>query len=230
MKLLPRAWPAALAACLLALGPSCALAGEVGWIGVSIAEVGEDMAERLGATFGPAVGNGVQVVGVLPGGPGEGALKRGDVIVRLDRQPIWDVRQLQRLVRAEPVNRRIVVGVLRDSAQLQVPLVVAAMPAEARAALAGEPFGFQVNEREARDAEPGSPPARVVVAFVDPDSPAARAGLEPMDLILQANGRAVESLADFERAATPSTHPLALLVRRREATEPLALRLEPAPR
>jgi len=227
MKWVPLAWrPALVAVCLLALAPACALAGEVGWIGVSITDVGEDLAERLGATFGPAVGNGVQVVSVLPGGPGEGALKRGDVIIRLGAQPIWDVRQLQRLVRGEPVNRRVVLGVLRESAQLQVPLVIGPMPAEARAALAGEPFGFQVSERDARDAEADAP-SRVLVAFVEPESPAARAGLKPMDLILQVNSQPVETLADFERAADLSVHPLALVVRRRGATEPLPLRLDP---
>ena len=214
----------AVMAPLLLFGPTGGRAAEVGWIGISIADVGEELAERLGATFGPAAGNGVQVLSVLPGGPGEGALKRGDVIVRLGRQPVWDVRQLQRLVRGEPVNRRVVVGVLRDADQLQVPLVIGAMPAEARAALAGEPFGFQVSEREVREGEAAS--ARVLVAFVDPDSSAARAGLKPMDLILQANGQAVETLIDFERAAARAGHSLALLIRRRDAAEPLPLRLE----
>ncbi len=62
---------------------------EPGWLGISIADVGEELADRLATTFGPDAGNGVLVVEVLKGSPAEqAALKRGDVIIKLDAQPI----------------------------------------------------------------------------------------------------------------------------------------------
>ncbi len=105
-------------ACLVCLLPASAVAAqacpEMGWLGISISEVGEELADRLASAFGPATGNGVQVVEVLKGGPAESArLARGDVIVQVDAQPIWDVRQLQRLVRSRPSSGRVVLTVLR---------------------------------------------------------------------------------------------------------------------
>jgi serine protease Do len=232
-----RSWwgPALLALALAAtLGRASAQPrSEIGWLGVSIADVTEELAERLGATFGPAAGNGVLVVEVLKGGPAEhAALRRGDVIVRLDAQPIWDVRQLQRKVRAEPVDRRVALTVLREAARIQVPVTIGPMPAEARAQLAGERFGFLVRAEERSESRGAPAPAipRVYVAFVDTDSAAARAGLQPMDVIREANGQPIHSLGDLDRAMAQSERTVALRVERRGAETSLTLTLEAPPR
>jgi len=202
---------------------------DLGWLGISISDVSEDLADRLATTFGPDAGNGVVVVDVLKGGPAEGSpLKRGDVIIRVDRQPIWDVRQLQRTIRTRPVNRRVMLTVLRESSRITVPVTIGAMPVEARAQLAGERFGFLVRGEDERDTGPNQPAARgrVFVAFVDPDSPAARAGLRPQDVILVANGQPVYSLEDFDQAMRRKDRAASLLVERRGAQAPTAVTLE----
>jgi len=202
---------------------------DLGWLGISISEVGEDLADRLAATFGPEVGTGVLVVEILKGGPAERAtLKRGDVIVRLDAQPIWDVRQLQRTIRSQPINQGVMLTVLRDSSRVPVPVTIGPMPVEARAQLAGERFGFLVREEEQRDAARGQPvpTGRILVAFVDPHSPAAHAGLRPQDTILVANGQPVKSLADFDRAMQRADRTTSLLVERGGVQSPIPLSLE----
>ena len=224
-----RAWRLLLIACCV-LVPGAVLAvapPEMGWLGVSIGEVNEELADRLASVFGPAAGTGVHVVDVLKDGPAEAArLQRGDVIVRMDTQPIWDVRQLQRAVRAQPVNRRIVLTVLRGASRVTVPITVGPMPLPARAQLAAERFGFLV--REAEDPGAGQPPApaRIVIAFVDPNSPAARAGLQPLDAIVRANDRTVRDLAGFAQALWESQSALVLVVERRNASAPIAVTLE----
>ncbi|MBI4736597.1 MAG: PDZ domain-containing protein [candidate division NC10 bacterium] len=202
---------------------------DLGWLGISIADVGEELADRLTQTFGPAAGTGVLVVDVLKGGPAEHApLKRGDVIVRVDAQPIWDVRQLQRTIRSQPINQRVLLTVLRESSCLTLPVTIGAMPVEARAQLAGERFGFLVRAEDERDPRRGqeAAPGRIFVAFVDTDSPAARAGLRPQDVILQANGQPTKSLEDFDRAMRRADRAVSLLVERRDTPAPLALTLE----
>jgi len=208
---------------------------EIGWLGVSIADVTEDLAERLGATFGPAAGNGVLVVEILKGGPAaHAALQRGDVIVRLGAQPIWDVRQLQRKIRGQPVDQTVVLTVLRETSRIQVPVVIGAMPAEARAQLAGERFGFLVRAEDRVEARGATVPAlatpRVYVAFVDTDSPAARAGLQPMDVLREVNGQPIRSLPDLDRAMAQSERSVALRIERRGAETSLTLTLEATPR
>jgi len=200
---------------------------EMGWLGISISEVNEELADRLGSVFGPAAGIGVQVADVLKGGPAEAAgLQRGDVIVRVDAQPIWDVRQLQRTVRAQPINGRVVLSVLRGTSRVSVPVTVGPMPLAAKAQLAGERLGFVV--REVEDAAAGRSPApvRVVIAFVDPDSPASRGGLQPQDTIVRVNDQPVQDLEGFARALWRSQKSAALVVERRGAPAPISVTLQ----
>ena len=192
----------------------------MGWLGVQIAEIGEELADRLAVTFGYAAGTGVQVVDVLPGGPAEQArLQRGDVIVAMDADPVWDVRLLQRRIRTEPADHRVTLTVLRGTARVRVGVTIAAMPLSARAQLAGEHFGLVVREESEPAATPGAPSGaaghRVVVAFVDPDSPAATVGVRPLDIIVRVNEQPVHNLEEFA-GALKGDH-LSLVLERRNS-------------
>lgn len=199
-----------------------------GWLGISISDVGEDLADRLATTFGPGAAIGVVVVDVLKGGPAERApMKRGDVIVQVDAQPIWDVRQLQRTIRVKPVDDRVMVTVLRETSRITLPVTIGPMPLEARAQLAGERFGFLV--RDADDPEPRrtstEATGRIYIAFVDAGSPAAREGLRAQDVILKANDQPIGNLEDFERAMRSAGRAVSLLIERRDAPQPLTLNI-----
>jgi serine protease Do len=199
-----------------------------GWLGITISDMGEDLADKLATTFGPGAAIGVVVVDVLKGGPAERApLKRGDVIVRVDAQPIWDVRQLQRTIRAQPIDRPVMVTVLRGTSRVTLPVTIGPMPLEARAQLAGERFGFLVRSLEDQEPRrtPTEPIGRILVAFVDADSPAARAGLRPQDVILMANDHSIGNLEDFERAMRSAGRSVSLQIERRGTPEPLTVNL-----
>jgi serine protease Do len=201
----------------------------VGWLGISISDVGEDLADRLASTFGPGAGTGVVVVDVLKGGPAEASpLRRGDVIVSVDAQPIWDVRQLQRTIRAKPTNQRVALTVLRQDSRITVPVTVGPMPLAARAQLAGERFGFVVRGEDEGEPAQGqaAPKGRVLVAFVDSDSPAGRAGLRPLDVILLINDQPIQSLEEFDGAMRRGGRTTRLLVGRRGTEAPLTVTLE----
>lgn len=174
----------------------------LGWLGITIQDVAEELAEQLAARFGPAAGTGVLVVEAIPGGPAAAAgLVRGDVVVALDGQPIWDVRQLQQRIRGTTVGRPVAVTVFRERERLQVPVSVGAMPDEAMALVVGEALGFSLRatlQDSARAAGRRPPPEpQVVVAAVDPRSPARAAGLKEMDVILEVDGRPVAGLKDL---------------------------------
>lgn len=199
-----------------------------GWLGISISDVGEDLADRLARTFGPGAGIGVVVVDVLKGGPAEQApLKRGDVIVQVDAQPIWDVRQLQRTIRAQPIDQRVMVMVLRDASRVTLPVIIGPMPLEARAQLAGERFGFLVRGSDDPDPRrtPTEPTGRIFVAFVDADSPADRAGLRPQDVILKTNDQPIGTMEDFERAMRSAGRAVSLQIERRGSPRPLTVNM-----
>lgn len=182
-----------------------ALDPPLGWLGITIQDVGEELAERLAERFGPAAGVGVLVVDILRGGSAASSeLRRGDVIVRLNAQPIWEVRQLQREVRNAPVGRPVTLTVLRERERLQLSMSVGPMPEEALAAVLGDALGFGVRgglEAGGRGAAPrAAGEGQVVVASVDPQSPARAAGLRPLDVLVEVDGRPVTGLRDLYRA------------------------------
>lgn len=200
---------------------------EYGWLGIGIRDVGEDLSYDLSATFGVLEGNGVLVAEALPDGPAEKAgLKPGDVIVQVGSQRVWEVKDLQRVVRHMAVGDEVTLAILRDGDRLTVPIRVALMPQEAADGLAAEPFGLIVRGFDAALAErlglgrQGG--IRVVV--VERGSPAERAGLQPGDLLLSVDGRDVVSAADYATAFRQATGPLTLRVLR--GSNPLTVRLE----
>lgn len=174
-----------------------------GWLGVSIQEVTEDLADDLAQRFGPAAGNGVFLAEILKGGPAERAgLRRGDVVVELDDQPVWDVRQLQKLIRRSPPGKRSTLTLLRERQRIRLTVEISAMPEERQAEIAGEPYGIYIREVTPGEREPSrTPPARrLAVVFVDPNSAAERAGLRARDLLLEIEGRRLSGLEDYLQA------------------------------
>ncbi len=178
--------------------------GPTGWLGISIQEVGEELAERLAATFGVESGTGVLVVEAIRGGPAEaGGLKPNDVIVKLDNQPIWEVRQLQKIIRGTAIGRPVRLRVLREKERVQVSVTVGKMPEAMLAQLAAERLGFLARARSVASEEKelaGKPEEEVRVIFVERGSPAAKAGLRPQDLVLRIGDRDIHSLEELGRA------------------------------
>jgi Do/DeqQ family serine protease len=89
--------------------------GEVGpeGFGLQIEPLAPDTAERLGLSFS----QGLLVIDVASGGPADRAgLKRGDVILEVDRKPVQDAPGLQKALGAVPAGRSVLVWVHRPGA------------------------------------------------------------------------------------------------------------------
>lgn len=89
-----------------------------GWLGVGIQEITSDIATSMGQseTFG------AMVVEVTPGGPSEGTLQEGDLILRFDGTQIRDMRDLPRTVAQTPVGRAVDVDIVRDGTEMTVEI------------------------------------------------------------------------------------------------------------
>jgi len=76
--------------------------------GLQVEPLAPDTAERLGLPFS----HGLLVTDVASGGPSERAgLRRGDVILEVDRQPVHDAPSLQKALSAVPAGRSVIVWV-----------------------------------------------------------------------------------------------------------------------
>jgi serine protease Do len=105
------------------LVPQLATKGRVewGWLGVSIAEITDEDAERLKL---PDT-RGVLIRGVMPGEPAEqGGVRAEDVIVALDGTRLESPRDLQRVVSATPVGKKVRVVLLRAGRETEVEVTV----------------------------------------------------------------------------------------------------------
>lgn len=69
---------------------------------------------------------GILVVNVLPDSPAQaGGMRRGDVIIKVDGQPIKDATQLQRLVERTKINQTLRFTVIRNDRQLELNITTA---------------------------------------------------------------------------------------------------------
>ncbi len=174
-----------------------------GMLGVQVQVVTPELAR----SFGLSEPMGALVAEVRPGTPAEKAgIKRGDIIIEFNGQPIREMNELPRLVAATAPGTKATVKVLREGKEKTFSLTVTELVDEPGSS--GE-AGPEVEELAGLTVDDLTPAlARrfgvretrgAVVTRVAPGSPAAEAGLRPGDLILEVNGAAIQSAADFQR-------------------------------
>jgi len=140
-------------------------------------------------------------------------LRPGDVIVSIDAQPIDDWDELRDIVGSRPdASLRVVYA--RDGVEHATLVQPKAHEVENI---------FQEAERRGRIGVVNVY-VRPVIAVVDGESPAAKAGLHSGDLVLSVNGKAVAAWHELRAAlaAVPASEPVQLVVRRsRQESMPL---------
>ena len=96
---------------------------EWGWLGVTIAEIGEDEAPK----YGLAEPRGVLIRNVVVGQPADkGGVKANDVIIGVDGASLEGPRDLQRIISATPVGRTVKLKVWREGKPTDLEVTVGA--------------------------------------------------------------------------------------------------------
>ena len=157
----------------------------------------------------PAI-TGAEITQVQPGTPAHRAgLQLGDVVLRIEDQPINTAAELQDRVARFAPGDRIRVGFIRYGESLETTVELGEFEtAQAQRSRESRPrdrspLGFNVS------ALPAQVASRLnlrgdnipVVTRVDPLSAAARAGLQDGDVIRSFNGQEVRTIREVERAA-----------------------------
>ena len=198
--------------------------GEVtrGWLGVGVQGLTADLA----ASFGLDSPRGALVTEVMPDSPAaQAGLRRGDILLSFDGQPVQQVSDLPRMVAATPVGHRADLTVYRDGEEIRIPVTVGRLEEPGKKAEprngATDTLGLTV-----RDITPDAmrfhgleSDRGALVTAVDPAGPAAEAELRPGDVVIEVNGREIAGVADFRSAVEQrkSGQTLRLLVRRGES-------------
>ncbi len=194
-----------------------------GWLGVTI----QALNEGLAGSFGLESTEGALINEVVEGSPADKAgLQRGDILLAYDGQPIKELNDLPRLVAATPVDKTVKVKIFRNGQERQVRIKVGKLDEGERVFAADEKGGRgtlgitavnvtpELAQRYSLEADKG-----ILITGIDPDGPAADANLHVGDLIIEAEGKEVNSVKAFaELIGKKSTGMVLRLLIQRKST------------
>jgi Do/DeqQ family serine protease len=195
-----------------------------GRLGVNIQEITPELAQSMNLKDS----RGVLVSGVEPGMPAEKAgIREGDVITAVNGARVDDSNSLRNRIAAMSPGTDVALTVLRDGheEQLHAKLIELKDDNEAAASEGGgekqsgggqlgisvEPVTADMASRLKLKKTQG-----VVISDIEPNSPAAEAGLQPGDVILEVNHQPVKSGADIRAGVKASGSRPTLLLMNRE--------------
>jgi len=148
---------------------------------------------------------GAVIVRVTPNSPAEKAgLQSQDVIVEFNGIPVRSIAHLQSLVGRTPPGTTVPVKIVRGGKEMVVNVTLGERTPEvvAEAKRNAEWRGMVVGELTPELRRQMNIPENVkgvIVMMVEPDSPAAKAGIRQGDIITVIANQRIESIADFVR-------------------------------
>lgn len=194
----------------------------------------QPMTQELATGLGLKEAEGVLVADVDPNGAAARAgIRRGDVIRKIDNETTNNPNTLRNKIAMTEPGTEVTVTLMREGKEQQIKVKLG----EARSAgirPQGEGGGESGGGRLGIAVQPMTPDiARqlglrsntegLLVRDVDPSGPAADAGLQPGDVLLEANRQALKSGADLEKALARGGQTV-LLVNRQGRTSYLTIR------
>ena len=198
-----------------------------GYLGVALQGIDPELHKSLGLARDVT---GSLVARVMKDGPGDkGGLQPGDVITSLNGKAIKTDSDIVNTIGLMKPNTKAELAIIREGKKKSLTVTVEKWPEdsdeqgngnqnEQGSAKPGKatPFGMSVSkvnpslrERFRFESETG-----VIITEVKPDSPAARAGLQPGDVILQANNKAIRDPEAFTQASKDPSSRLLLRIER----------------
>jgi serine protease Do len=208
-----------------------------GWLGVQIQDLDEDLAQSLGLD----AAKGALVASVIDDTPAEKAgIEQGDVILRINGNPVNDRRELTRAVGNVPAGTKANFTLWRDGREKTIEVriarrddeqIMAGMPREGGSSGdGGESLGANVAREFGLELRPTEDGTGALIEDVAPGSEAYEKGLRPGDVIVEVSGMDVTAPVEvndaLDRVRGDDKRTALFLVRSRNDTQRfVALRL-----
>jgi serine protease Do len=163
-----------------------------GYLGVVIADLNRVEARERNLPDG----QGVLIREVEPDSPADRAgLRPGDVVVRLNDQPVEDVASLRNQTASLPINQEVPLTFYRDGQPSEVRVRIEALPVRLILGFHVQQIGPPLTQRL-----PDQPERALLISRVLPGGAADRAGLRPGMRILGVGDRPVDTQEGFDAA------------------------------
>jgi serine protease Do len=169
--------------------------------------------------FGLKDKQGVLVTEVKEGSAADkGGIKRDDVVIEFDGQPVTEVGSFRSRVASTEPGRKINLVLMRNGERVETTVEVGKLDATAMSVnsatgavknlgVAVQNLSDELAERFGYKGDAG-----VVVTEVEPGSSAERAGIQPGSLIKEVNRQPIKNTQDFENALKESSGKKAILL------------------
>lgn len=203
-----------------------------GWLGVEIQNVEPKLAQSLSL---PQT-KGALVASVLPSSPADKAgIQAGDVITGFNSLVVESANTLPLLVGNTAIGKSVPVEVWRSGKAVTVNATIEKLPSKEGTTLAESKatkgaLGVAVAEltQQERDKNSALKEQGVAVREVQPDSPAAEAGIEVGDIILSVDNTAIKDSATLREMINKAStdKPLAVLILRDDRTRFVAVTIK----
>jgi len=167
--------------------------GEVhpAWLGLSLQTVDANLASH----FGTGDQGGAVVTQVDPNGPAaDSGLARGDVIVGLDHHRVSSTDAYEDILRGYTSGNTVTIKAFRQKRAMEVKIRTSSYPMKKARDLSWDLYGLEVEDEKIQ----GQPV--VAIKNVRRQSPAARIGLRPGDLVHQINEVETSTVEKYLRA------------------------------
>ncbi len=186
-----------------------------------------DLDAEMARSFGLKAGGGVLLADVVRDGPADKAgLKAGDIVLELQGVPVSETRVFRQAVAKLRPESKAELTVFRDGKNRTFTVTIGSAPDDGEAGVndpTGEESEAAVAAKFGLTLQALTPDlARqfgydraegVLIAGVEPGSPAAREGVQPGDLVEGVNRKPVASPAEFHRLAAADKGPVLLQIR-----------------
>jgi serine protease Do len=179
-----------------------------GQLGVVI----QPLTQELAAGLGIKDVQGVLVADVDPNGAAAGAgIRRGDIIRKIDNEAVSNPNSLRNKIAMTAPGTEVTVTINRDGKDQDIKVKLGEAQTTGARSQGGEggrsegagKLGIAVQPLTpeiARQLGLRSGTSGLVISDVDPSGPAAEAGIQPGDVIVEANRQPVRSGADLQKA------------------------------
>ena len=218
-----------------AMLPTLIKGGQInrGMLGVIIQDISEDLARQ----FHLSDTKGTLVSQVNKDSPAEIAgLKSGDVIVRFGGKEVSDTRHLRNMVAATTPGSTVKVDVIRNGKAVTFAVTIGKLTSETTAAAKPSSAGADRLAKFGLSVQTLTPELAqqfglednkgVLVTDVNYGSPAAVANLQPGDLVVEADRKRVNDIADLQSAFASAKDQILLLIKRKGASLYVVFRLK----